>query len=63
MTAELHERFDTFRISLVQMTNQGNKMVSLPLGVKLEKPKSLASMSITGVIDTNAVNSLSFQIE
>ena len=29
-TAELHERFATFRTVLVQMTKQGSEMVSLP---------------------------------
>ena len=33
------------------MTDQGSEMVSLPQGVKLEKPESFI-----GEIDTNAVN-------
>ena len=40
------------------MTDQGSEMVSLPQGVILEKPKSL-----TGVINTDAVNDFIFQVE
>ena len=40
------------------MTDQGSEMVSLPQGVKLEKPKAF-----TGVIDTDAVNAFIFQAE
>ena len=40
------------------MTDQGSEMVSLPKGVKLEKPKSF-----TGVIDTDIVNVFIFQVE
>ena len=40
------------------MTDQGGEMVSLPQGVKLEKPKSF-----TGVINTDAVNAFIFQVE
>ena len=37
---------------------QGGKMIPLPQGVKLEKPKSF-----TGVIDTDAVNAFILQVE
>ena len=57
-TAELYERFAAYRTALAQMTDQGGEMVSLPQGVKLEKPKNF-----TGVIDTDAVNVFIFQLE
>ena len=57
-TAELCERFAAYRTSLAQMTDQGSEMVSLPQGVQLEKPKSFI-----GVIDTDAVNAFTFQVE
>ena len=37
------------------MADQGSEMVSLPQGVKLEKPQLF-----TGVIDTDAVNVIFF---
>ena len=40
------------------MTNQGSEILSLPQGVKLEKPKS-----ITGVIDTDTLSAFTFQAE
>ena len=40
------------------MTDQGREMVSLPQGVKLEKPKAF-----TGVIDTDIVNAFIFEVE
>ena len=57
-TTELCEIFSTFSTSLAQMTNQGSIMVSLPQGVKQEKPKS-----ITGVIDIDSVNAFNFKVE
>ena len=54
--AELLERFAANRMVLAQMTDQGSKMVSLPKGLKFEKPKYF-----TGVIDTDAVNAFIFQ--
>ena len=57
-TAELHKRFAAYKTALAQMTNQGSEMVSLPQGVKLEKPKSF-----TGVIDTDTVNIFIIQVE
>ena len=49
-TAEPCERFAAYRIVLVQMTDQGNEIVSLPKGVKFKKPKYFK-----GVIDTHVV--------
>ena len=57
-TAELRERFATFRTELAQMSDQGDEMVSLLQGVNVEKPKSF-----TGVIDTDAVSAFAFQVE
>ena len=57
-TTELCDMFATFSTSLAQMTNQESEMVSLPQGVKQEKPKS-----ITGVIDTDTVSAFTFQAE
>ena len=38
-TAELHERFAAYRTVLAKMTDQEGKIVPLPQGLKLEKPK------------------------
>ena len=56
--AELCERFAAYRTALAQMTDQGSEMVSLPQGVKSEKPKCF-----TGVIDTDVVSAFIFQVE
>ena len=53
--AELHKRFPAYKTVLAQMIDHGGKIVPLPQGVKLEKPKS--SM---GMIDTDAVNAFIF---
>ena len=40
------------------MTDQVSEIISLPKGVKLEKPKPF-----TGVIDVDAANAFIFQVE
>ena len=54
----LTEMFAAYRTALVQMTKQGGKVVPMPQGVKLEKPKSF-----TGFIDTDVLNIYFFQVE
>ena len=57
-TAELCEKFAVYKTAMAQMTDQGSKILFLPQEVELEKPKSL-----TGVIDTDKVNAVIFQVE